>query len=260
MSQIEILMLLGLGFALAALISLFLARGLWNYAMRLGRLRTQRAHPSAMAELQADRDRLRAEYAMLSRKLELRLQDLKTRLAEQMAEVARSRNRIDLMIGEIEKRDAVIAARDQEIATLRQELSPFENELATRTQSIQHLKEALRERDDDVGAMRLTIENLTREIADRDLHLAVMTVDNGPGGPSSTLPPDAYTAQERLRQRIEELSNLSTQIELQRAQLNEQHKELVALKKTIEVRPADRASFRSGSGSRSRAAGAPPPG
>ena len=29
-------MLLGLGFALAALISLFVARGLWHYALRLG--------------------------------------------------------------------------------------------------------------------------------------------------------------------------------------------------------------------------------
>ena len=190
MSQIETLMLLGLGFALAALISLFVARGLWHYALRLGGLRTQRAAPSAMAELQSDRDRLRAEYAMLSRKLELRLQDLKTRLAEQMAEVASSRNRIDTLITEVEKRDGSITARDEEIATLKLQLSPFENELASRTQSIQQLKEQVRDRDEDIDAMRLTIENLTREIADRDLHIATMTVDGvTAGGPASSIHP-----------------------------------------------------------------------
>ena len=214
MSQIETLMLLGLGFALAALISLFVARGLWHYALRLGGLRTQRAAPSAMAELQSDRDRLRAEYAMLSRKLELRLQDLKTRLAEQMAEVARSRNQIDTLITEVERRDGLVTARDEEIATLKLQLSPFENELASRTQSIQQLKEQIRDRDEDIDAMRLTIENLTREIADRDLHIATMTVDGvTAGGPASSIPPDAFTAHERLRQRIEELSELSMQIE-----------------------------------------------
>jgi uncharacterized protein (DUF3084 family) len=240
MSQIETLMLLGLGFALAALISLFVARGLWYYALRLGSLRNQRATPSAMAELQSDRDRLRAEYAMLSRKLELRLHDLKTRLAEQMAEVARSRNRIDTLITEVEKRDQLVAARDEEIATLRLQLSPFENELASRTQSIQQFKEMIRDRDEDIDAMRLTIENLTREIADRDLHIATMTVDGVTAvGPASSIPPDAFTAHERLRQRIEELSSLSMQIEDQRAQLTEQQRELVALKKTIDIAKSD---------------------
>src|SRR5262245_5944620 len=240
MSQIETLMLLGLGFALAALISLFVARGLWHYALRLGGLRTQRAAPSAMAELQADRDRLRAEYAMLSRKLELRLQDLKTRLAEQMAEVARSRNRIDTLISEVEKRDAFVAAREEEIAALKLQLSPFESELASRTQSIQQLTEQVRDRDEDIDAMRLTIENLTREIADRDLHSATMTVDGVmAAGPASSIPPDAFTAHERLRQRIEELAELSMQIESQRAQLSEQQRELVALKKTIDIAKSD---------------------
>ena len=97
MSQIETIMLVTLGFAVAALIALFLGRMIWSYALGLGKRRMQRSAPASMAELQADRDRLRAEYAMLARKLELRLDDLKTRLAEQTAEVSRNRNRIDVV-------------------------------------------------------------------------------------------------------------------------------------------------------------------
>ena len=157
-----------------------------------------------------------------------------------MAEVARSRNRIDTLITEVERRDGLVTARDEEIATLKLQLSPFENELASRTQSIQQLKEQIRDRDEDIDAMRLTMEDLTREIADRDLHIATMTVDGvTAGGPASSIPPDAFTAHERLRQRIEELSELSMQMKSQRAQLTEQQRELVALKKTIDIAKSD---------------------
>src|SRR4029453_11939915 len=105
-----------------------------------------------------------------------------------------SRNRIDGLITEVEKREQLVTARDEEIATLRLQLSPFENELASRTQSIQQLKEMIRDRDDDIDAMRLTIENLTREIADRDLHIATMTVEGATaGGPGTSLPPAPHT-------------------------------------------------------------------
>ena len=72
MSQIETIMLVALGFAVAALIALFLGRIAWVFALGLGKKRMQRAAPTTIAELQSDRDRLRAEYAMLSRKLDKR--------------------------------------------------------------------------------------------------------------------------------------------------------------------------------------------
>ena len=83
MSQTETLMLVVLGFALAALIALFIGRFAWHLALRLGAKRMQRQVPSTVTELQSERDRLRAEYAMLSRKLGLRLSDIKMRMAEQ---------------------------------------------------------------------------------------------------------------------------------------------------------------------------------
>jgi hypothetical protein len=70
MSPTETLMLIGLGFALALVLVLLVGRGIWNMAMRLGARRHAKQIPTAMLELQADRDRLRAEHAMMSRKLE----------------------------------------------------------------------------------------------------------------------------------------------------------------------------------------------
>ena len=54
----------------------------------------QRQVPSSLVGLQTERDRLRAEYAMLSQRLGARLEATKLQMAEHMAEVSRHRNRL----------------------------------------------------------------------------------------------------------------------------------------------------------------------
>ncbi|NNF78460.1 MAG: hypothetical protein HKN05_10570, partial [Rhizobiales bacterium] len=144
MSQIETIMLFALGFILAALIAMFLGRGLWNYGVKIGQRRMQKLSPLSITEVQADRDRLRAEYAVMTRKLELRLDDLKDRMAEQMAEVSRNKTRIEDLHAEIDERDQLLAERESESANLKAKFEPLETELAARTASIQQLKEQLR--------------------------------------------------------------------------------------------------------------------
>lgn len=94
MSQTETILLIVLGFSLASLIALFLARGLWSAAVRVGARRMQRQVPSSLVGLQTERDRLRADYAMLSQRLGTRLEAAKLQMAEYMAEVSRHRNRL----------------------------------------------------------------------------------------------------------------------------------------------------------------------
>jgi hypothetical protein len=94
MSQTETILLIVLGFSLASLIALFMGRMVWTVAMKLGARRMQRQVPSTLAELQAERTRLRAEYAMMSQRLGRQLEEARLRAAEQMAEVSRHRNRL----------------------------------------------------------------------------------------------------------------------------------------------------------------------
>jgi chromosome segregation ATPase len=174
MSQIETIMLVALGFAVAALIALFLGRIAWVFALSLGKKRMQRAAPTTIAELQSDRDRLRAEYAMLSRKLELRMNDLKTKLAEQMAEVSRNRNRIDHLISELRSRDRLINERDTELQSLRVQLTPLESELTARTAAVQQLKDQLRSRDEEIHRLTQASERLRAELTERNRQIAAM--------------------------------------------------------------------------------------
>jgi chromosome segregation ATPase len=228
-------MFVALGFVLAALVALLVGRGMWAYAVGLGRRRGDRDKPSALARAQSDRDQLRAEYAMLSRKLELRLADLKTRLAEQTAEVSRNRNRIDRLVGEIEARDKSLEARAAELGDLRAQIEPLETELAHRTQALQKLKEQLRERDEAIVRLGEELAAAEADIAERDRQVEVLRAEVAAGSRRlASEEAEAHTAQERLARRIDDLVALSSQIETQRRELTDQQKALKALKADIE--------------------------
>jgi uncharacterized coiled-coil protein SlyX len=58
-----------------------------------------------------------------------------------MAEVSRSRNRVDRLGAEIDKRDAMLAERDSEIARLKDQVAALVSELEARTEALHQLQE-----------------------------------------------------------------------------------------------------------------------
>ena len=213
MAQVEILMYVAFGFATAALIAMLLGRVMWNLAIGVGRRRAQRtAATPAVAQLQAERNQLRAEQAMLARKVELRLDELRMQVAEQMAEVSRSRNRVDHLSGEIAKRDALLAERDREIARLKQHIETVEAELAARTagSDVLPLQRARGGHVDEVlawklGEREIEIDRLKAEIE----RLAVARSEAA----------RERRIRERLEAGLEDLAALSGEIEAQRREL-----------------------------------------
>ena len=92
-------MLVGLGFLSAALLGLFLAP---LYRRRSGRLAIEvlkRSMPLTEAEIRADKDRVRAEYAILIHKLEMKVDEAADAAARQKVEL----NRRDAAISELEE-------------------------------------------------------------------------------------------------------------------------------------------------------------
>jgi len=141
MSQTETLLLVAMGFSLAALVFLFVSRFIWSIASRFGARHLQRQTPATVAGLQTERDRLRAEYARLSQKLGDRLETARLQMAEQMAEATRNRNRIEALVAEINIKDVEAVQRTQEIAALKQKIAGLEEGLAvavTESASLRH--------------------------------------------------------------------------------------------------------------------------
>ena len=69
--MIEPIMYFGIGFLFAALIGLVVVPLVHGRAVRLTMRRLEAATPLSMAEIQADKDQLRAEFAMSTRRLEM---------------------------------------------------------------------------------------------------------------------------------------------------------------------------------------------
>lgn len=177
MSETETILLIVLGFSLATLVALFMGRMMWTAAVRVGARRMQRQVPSSLVGLQTERDRLRAEYAMLAQRLGSRLEDAKLRLAEQMAEVSRHRNRLH----DVERREHERAA---ELRHLRTTLAETEKALAESQaqekqlrQTIESLQQSVpppQPAEDAETRLRRRIDKLT-ELAKSDAEQIIAT-------------------------------------------------------------------------------------
>ena len=235
MSQIETIMLVALGFVGALLVGLLVVRGLWTYAVSLGKRRVERRAPSAIAELRADRDRLKAEYAMQGRRLQLRLDDLKTRMAEQMAEASRNRNRIEHLADEIRRRDEEITKRDEDADNLRLQITALERELTDRTELLQQAKDLMQAKEEISIELQSKLKVAEAKVSDQWFIIETLKSDNPPATADLTGMASSKfeNAQERLRQRIEEMNALTQQIDEQRQDLSVQQDELAILREQI---------------------------
>jgi hypothetical protein len=108
---------------------LLFGRGLWALLGRWSGWKEARKVPRTIRDLQAERDGLKAEKAMMASKLDASMSDMKLRLAEQMAEVSRNRNRLldangkmQMQADEIGKLRGVIAIREEKISALNSQI------------------------------------------------------------------------------------------------------------------------------------------
>src|SRR5256714_15254413 len=114
--MIEMIMYFGIGFLCASLFGIVLIPLVHNRAVRLTMRRLEAATPLSMAEIQADKDQLRAEFAMSTRRLEMSVDQLKTKTTGQLAELGKKTdtiNRLKIDLGEKTAASFALEARDK---------------------------------------------------------------------------------------------------------------------------------------------------
>jgi chromosome segregation ATPase len=147
--SIQTAMLIALGFLAASLLGLLLASAFWSRAVRLTTIRIKQSMPVSEAEIKADRDRLRAEYAIKVHKLETQLDQ---------AKLERARHLID-----INRRDASISALEINVGQYRSDLE--ENQNARRVLE-QTVTDRLPRVEARLGEAKRLLFNRDREIAE----------------------------------------------------------------------------------------------
>lgn len=150
---IENMMYFALGLLVAGLVALIIMPAVWKRAVRLTKRRIEAATPITLAEFRADKDQLRAEFALSTRRLEMNVETLRKRLAEQLSDVNQKRTDLGALKAEREQHMAVVAELESRQVDLRARILELEKEGAD-------LAQRLRMRDRDVEARQDEIETL----------------------------------------------------------------------------------------------------
>ena len=95
--MIEWFMFGALGFFLGCLLALMLAPPLWNRAVKLTTRKLEATMPMTLADIQADKDQLRAEFAIELRRVEVALEKSKEKAARELIEANKRRVEIQVL-------------------------------------------------------------------------------------------------------------------------------------------------------------------
>ena len=144
-----------LGFLVASLLAILIAPAFRRRAERLTRQRLEATLPMSLNEMQAERDRVRAEYAVEVRRVEADAKSQKTRANERSVEIARLTAQLKTAEQASSDRSAAVAARDVTIADL-------EAQLAGEREAIAGLKEKLSATERNLADRSLAYEELSR--------------------------------------------------------------------------------------------------
>ena len=99
--MIEWFMFGALGFFLGCLLGLMLAPPLWNRAVKFTTRKLEATMPMSLADIQADKDQLRAEFAIELRKVEVALEKSKEKAARELIEANKRRVEIQVLNTEL---------------------------------------------------------------------------------------------------------------------------------------------------------------
>ncbi len=160
--MIELVMYFGIGFLVAALLCLLFVPLVHNRAVRLTMKRLEAATPLSIAEIRADKDQLRAEFAMSTRRLEMSVEKMKAKTTTQLAELGKKSDAINQLKRELGEKTATIFALEARDKTLRDQLRSTEEEFQIKSG-------ALREAERQLTDKEAELSKLLGELGERSL-------------------------------------------------------------------------------------------
>jgi chromosome segregation ATPase len=151
--MIEPVMFFGIGFLVAALLGLLFVPLVHNRAVRLTTHRLEAATPLSVAEIRADKDQLRAEFAMSTRRLEMSVEQMKAKTTGQLAELGKKTDAINQLKRELGEKTAAIFALESRDKNLRDQLRATEDEFERKSTSLREAERTLADKQADLAKL-----------------------------------------------------------------------------------------------------------
>src|SRR5271156_6068522 len=145
--MIEPVMFFGIGFLVAALLGLLFVPLVHNRAVRLTMRRLEAATPLSVAEIRADKDQLRAEFAMSTRRLEMSVEQMKAKTTGQLAELGKKTDATIQLKKELGEKTATIFELESRDKHLRDQLRATEEEFQLKSGSLRGAERVLADKE-----------------------------------------------------------------------------------------------------------------
>src|ERR1700750_3241117 len=172
--MIEPIMYLAIGFLVSMLFGLMIVPLVHNRAVRLTTKRLEAATPLSMAEIQADKDQLRAEFAMSARRLEMSVDQLKNKTTSQLAELGKKSDAINRMKIELGEKNATIFALEAREKAVKEQLRATEEEFAAKTEMLRGAETALIDKQAELAKLNSELNDRSMMADTRQVELVAV--------------------------------------------------------------------------------------
>ena len=172
--MVEPIMYLAIGFLLSMLCGLAIVPLVHNRAVRLTTRRLEAATPLSMAEIQADKDQLRAEFAMSARRLEMSVDQLKNKTTSQLAELGKKSDAINRMKIELGEKNATIFALEAREKAVKEQLRATEEEFNAKTAALREAEIALSNKQGELAKINSELSDRSMMAESRQVELVAV--------------------------------------------------------------------------------------
>ncbi len=219
--MIEPIMYFGIGFLVAALVGLVVVPLVHGRAVRLTMRRLEAATPLSMAEIQADKDQLRAEFAMSTRRLEVSVENLRTKSTSQLAELGKKGDAINRLKIELGEKTATIFALEARDKALRDQLRVTEEEFSVKSNNMIDAARSLESKEAELAKMIGELDERSNEAEQHKIDII-------------TLKTQVETLKDKLADAGRDLKTVEERRDIERVELHAAAQELTAERGKVE--------------------------
>jgi len=216
-SMIEPIMFVGIGFLLASLLVLGVIPLVHARAERLTTRRMEALTPLSMAEIQADKDQLRAEFAMSTRRLEMSVEQLKAKTTNQLAEIGKKSDAIGRLKLELGEKTAALFALEAKERQLADELQGLKADAASKGGSLADVQRELASTRAELSQALANLQESSATANSQRVELVAMRAQvDALKGQIESYEQETRGLQDRLRSKTEEARSLTDELAAER--------------------------------------------
>jgi chromosome segregation ATPase len=200
---------LGIGFLFAVLLALGTIAAMRMRASRSAVLRLQSMPPPVMTVIEADMDQVHSQIAVATRRLEICVEQMKSKTTNQLAEIGKSSETISRLKAELAEKNAVLAALQDKERAVGTQLYTAEAELAAKLRSLAETEQKLSDRKAEFAKF----------MAEFNLHPELAKAQSRHAAEIESIKAEKAAVEEQLAQSREQCAGLQEYIDSMKKQV-----------------------------------------